>query len=76
MTTIFGFDLLQTWFLKEKTSSRELLVCKELENDNQDSGWTVGPILKCLDHFIADNGGIRQDWELVKPKTCDVFSKN
>ena len=73
---IFELEKFRSWGLAIKESSRELLLSRGCQDDADDGGFARVPVLKCLRHFVGDDGGVRADWEATKPKMWSVVFKN
>ena len=75
----FESELVTRWNLAIKESSREYLMCTNLQDDIREvegQVWKKCVILKVLGHLIASDGGVRQEWLETVPKMWAVFYQN
>ena len=74
----FETCLRDVWQLSIKDGSRDVDVCKALKGAKHDGDdlWTRVDKFNCLGHWVANNCGVRGDWQVVKPKMWTVFWMN
>ena len=69
----FESELERCWSLAIKPTSREVLVCKGLKNEADESIWSCKSTMRCLGHILSYDGSIWPDWRDCKVKMWSVF---